>query len=94
MACGSGPTVHETKDGILVLQHKSCAYFKVFTDILDWKIVRLIWIAFYKNDKNDKCLIKRLPKDIITNYILKFTGDDDQSIKSKSSGIAFLKIKI
>ena len=32
---------------------------------LEWKRIRLIWIAFLKNDDNDKCLIKLLPKDVL-----------------------------
>ena len=93
MDCGYSPTVHEINDGIVIMQDTRCAYFKIFTDILEWKIVRLIWIAFYKNEKNDKCLINTLPKDIITNYVLKLVGFDEQTIKSKSSGNAFLKIE-
>ena len=91
--CAYSPTVHETDDGIIIMQNTCCAYFKIFTNILEWKIARFIWIAFYKNEENDKCLIKKLPKDIIKNYILKFIGLDQQSIKSKSSGVAYLKIK-
>ena len=34
---------------------------------------RVIWIGFYKNDNNEKCLIKILPKDLII-YILYLLG--------------------
>ena len=40
---------------------------------LDWQIIRLIWIAFYKNQSNNDCLIDTLPKDVI-NYIIQFIG--------------------
>ena len=36
-----------------------------------WITKRLIWIAYLKNDDNDKCLFVLLPKDII-RYILSF----------------------
>ena len=30
-----------------------------------WKIERLIWIGYEKNSDNDKCLIAKLPKDLV-----------------------------
>ena len=36
-----------------------------------WNIERILWIGFYKNDKNDTCLIKNLPKDVVL-FILQF----------------------
>ena len=36
-----------------------------------WIYQRLIWIGFYKNSKNENCLIDLLPKDIVS-YILIF----------------------
>ena len=38
-----------------------------------WKQERLVWIAFDKNIKNSKCLIVKLPKDLI-KYILTLVG--------------------
>ena len=40
---------------------------------IEWQIERLIWIAYFNNDKNNKCLLNQLntPKDII-HCILKF----------------------
>ena len=53
----------------MVFQQKN--YF-VFDILLNkWNIERIIWIAFYKNDKNDKCFIDTLPKDVVL-YILTF----------------------
>ena len=40
-----------------------------------WEKERIIWIAFYNNDDNEKCLIKWLPKDIVF-YMLQFLGND------------------
>ena len=34
-----------------------------------WKIVRLIWIAYFKNSKNKICLFTILPKDIVQHII-------------------------
>ena len=52
----------------MVLQeHNYC-----LLDLLDkWNIERLIWIAFYKNDKNNQCIIDKLPKDVVL-FILTF----------------------
>lgn len=36
---------------------------------IEWKIERLIWIGYYQNSQNDKCLIKQLPKDIIKTML-------------------------
>ena len=83
--------IFETNDGIIMLQSSNCGYFKVFTNTLQWKIERLIWIGFYNNNKNDTCFINKLPKDIIIHYIFKFIGYDDQTMKKHSSGIAFIK---
>ena len=40
----------------------------VNTHIL-WKQERIIWIAFYKNEKNIKCLVSQLPKDIVKKIL-------------------------
>ena len=37
--------------------------------IVKWKQIRQVWIAFYKNDKNNNCLIHLLPKDIVKSII-------------------------
>ena len=42
---------------------------------LHWLTIRLIWIAFLKNDDNDKCLIKFLPKDVVKYIINLLTTD-------------------
>ena len=40
---------------------------------VDWKLIRLIWIAFYKNEENNACFIDRIPKDVV-KHIIKFIG--------------------
>ena len=72
--CSQSPTLYETKEGIIFMQTKHCGYFEIIANRLQWKIARLIWIAFYKNETNKKCFLSQLPKGIITNYILKFIG--------------------
>ena len=42
---------------------------------LQWEKERIIWIGFYNNDDNEKCLIRLLPKDIVFS-ILQFLGND------------------
>ena len=43
-------------------------------NILQWRAARVVWIGYYKNEKNSNCLINSLPKDLI-NHILRFVGD-------------------
>ena len=70
-------TLHFGKSGInpnLIVMHKTnYMHFKIYTHYITWSSERIIWIAFYKNDKNDKCLIKQLPKDVI-HFIIGFLG--------------------
>ena len=47
--------------------------FKINVNYIEWKQLRLIWIAFYKNDDNDKCLMKIISKDAI-KHIITFLG--------------------
>ena len=56
-------------------------YFTILDNIVDimknyilWKQERIIWIGFDKNIKNFKCLLVKLPKDII-KYILTLVGN-------------------
>ena len=58
---------------IIVMQQTNCKYLNIFTHCIEWKIARIIWIGFYKNDKNDDCFIPILGKDIV-HFILKFLG--------------------
>ena len=40
---------------------------------VEWKVERIIWIGFNKNEGNDKCLIGRLNKDVV-RLISQFVG--------------------
>ena len=61
---------------IVVLSGKKTTYFDVYKNIIDWKIVRLIWIAYFKNDDNckEKCYFYKLSKDVI-NHLIKYLGN-------------------
>ena len=70
------------KDKIFIFNFESTSkndqYYKFYKNILVlnignqpllWNCQRQIWIAFYKNSKNDRCLIDRLPKDVVRNIL-------------------------
>ena len=61
---------------IVVLQQKNALTFDIYTNYIEWDIVRCLWIAFYKNNEknNASCYFYKLPKDII-NHIVKFLGE-------------------
>lgn len=46
------------------MQNNACFYFN-FKCNVSWEVQRLLWIAFKKNDANDECYLKRLPKILI-----------------------------
>ena len=48
-------------------------YFDLSDCFLKWEIIRLIWIAFEKND-SEQCYLSQLPKDLIV-YIISFLGN-------------------
>ena len=60
-------------DKLVILSRKNYFCLNIYIDYLESKIERIIWIGFYKNKKNSKCLIKTLPKDLII-YILYLLG--------------------
>ena len=49
---------------LFIAQKKSYTYFELFKNE-DWNKIRLIWIAFYKNNSNNQCYFDQLPKDVI-----------------------------
>ena len=49
----------------VVYKHSHCMINIKFKGDVSWKQERLIWIAYYKNKENEKCLLKRLPKAIV-----------------------------
>ena len=71
------------KSIVLIMQENKYSHFVVFSGCIEWKIVRLIWIGFYNNENNDKCLIKTLPKDII-KLVVSFLGRVVDEIASES----------
>ena len=58
---------------LLILHDTNYFYLNIYVDYIESKIERIIWIGFYKNKENNKCLIKTLPKDLI-NYVLYLLG--------------------
>ena len=66
MKCNNGQS-------FLVVQEHNYCKFTIYRHYLKPTIERQIWIGFYKNDDNNKCFIKKLPKDVII-YIFSFVG--------------------
>ena len=64
---------------LVILHGKNYFDLNIYIHYLEEKIERIIWIGFYKNNENNKCLIKTLPKDLII-YILDLLGK--QSMKN------------
>ena len=52
----------------IVMQNFNFCHFNTWNE-LDWNIQRIIWIGYYKNESNKKCLFPKLPKDIIKKII-------------------------
>ena len=60
-------------ENIVIVHKDNYCVFNIYAHFIEAKIERIIWIAFYKNNDNDQCLIKRLPIDLIL-YILFLLG--------------------
>ena len=58
---------------VIVMQDHNYYAFDVYSHYIGWNQAKTIWIGFHKNEANDKCLIAKLPKDII-KYIIKIVG--------------------
>ena len=67
---------------LIVLQSTMLYYFDLSYCFLKWEIVRLIWIAFEKND-GKQCSLSQLPKDLIV-YIISFLGNAKMDDKNKN----------
>ena len=74
---------------IIVLQGLEHFVFDVYINYIEWDIARIIWIAFYKNDKNEKCLISQLPKDLV-KFVLGLLGRVVS--RSNTNDRAYIKI--
>lgn len=55
----------------ILVSQGNCIYPIDIHHVTTWVTIRLIWIAFYKNEQNSECLIKNVGKDIII-FILRF----------------------
>ena len=69
--CNNTNKYYETN--VIVLSVHKYFSFNILLHCVKWDIIRIIWIGFYKNDNNDKCLLNLLPKDVI-KHIVKFVG--------------------
>ena len=49
---------------IAVFYEKKYFCFELVAEI-SWEMQRIIWIGYYKNEQNNKCLIALLPKDVV-----------------------------
>ena len=63
---------------------KYCFVFKVYVHYIEWKQARILWIGFHKNDKNKKCLLQSLGKDVV-KQIITFVGPLKTPIRIKNS---------
>ena len=82
--CANFPAVTSLNNGasIIVLQGNKHFLFDIYKHYVEWDVARIIWIAFYKNVKNDKCFINTLPKDLV-KYIFTLLGGIYDSNKLK-----------
>ena len=53
------------------MQEKVCFYFDISDCFLEWKIVRLIWIAYYKC--REESSLGRLSRDVL-QFLIQFVG--------------------
>ena len=65
---------------IIIAQYHNYGVLNIYANYHEPSIERIIWIGFYKNDKNDQCLIKTLPKDLIL-FILLLLGKNQPLVK-------------
>lgn len=64
------------KKGTTTVPQKTNCNWKIIIDSsILWKQERIVWIAYYKNNRNHLCLINKLSKDIIF-ALLTFLRDD------------------
>ena len=64
---------------LVILYDKNYFHLNIYINYIESFVERIIWIGFYKNTENNKCLIKTLPKDLVI-YILDLLGK--QAMKS------------
>ena len=73
--CSEYPSVIKCRndESIIICYKKNYCLFNIYSHYITYNIERIIWIGFYKNKQNSKCLINKLAKDLII-YILYFLG--------------------
>ena len=76
MKCDSDGDHHQR---LLIVKDNSYFCLNIYMHYMEGKIERIIWIGFYKNKDNDKCLIQTLPKDLVV-HILHFLGKQSMKI--------------
>ena len=54
---------------LLIVYYQSYFSLNIYVHYVQARIERIIWIGFYKNKDNDKCLIQTLPKDLILHIL-------------------------
>ena len=71
---------------VVVMQGNNYGSFELIKNGLSWRIERILWIAFYKNETNEKCLISTLPKDIVKVVINLLSNDSlgEEFVKEES----------
>ena len=67
-----------TNYGLFICHANQFKYLKLIKSE-DWQRIRLIWIAYNKNNNNNKCYFAQLPKDIIYYiiYLLQKSFNDN-----------------
>ena len=69
--CLFSPAITKCNDGtsLLIVQYNKCYVLNCCPHYLSPSIERIIWIGFYKNVTNCKCLIAKLPKDVVIHIL-------------------------
>ena len=65
--------VSKNDPSMIIAYKRNYCFFHIYTHNISSKVEKLIWVAFYKNENNNKCLIKKLPKELIID-ILRLLG--------------------
>ena len=61
------------KDNTVIDSKEIEFLYKFLANTLEWRIERLVWIGYWKNDENEQCLLNHLSKDVIM-LMLAFVG--------------------
>ena len=73
--CNRYPAVQKLNNNknLLIVQSINYGIINMYLHYVEPSVERIIWIAFYKNNDNNKCFFKTIPKDLVT-YILELLG--------------------